>query len=260
MVDTHCHVYLKQFEGDLETTEHLAREAGVTALYLPNVDLETAPALLATYRRNRQFYKPMMGLHPCSVDAEWESTLEQIYAILLENEADYVAIGEIGLDLYWDKTTLNFQIDALLVQLQWAKNRHWPVAIHCRDAWHELLDVLEQQAHPNLSGVLHCFTGNAQQAQKAIELGYYLGIGGVVTYKNGGLAQSLQNVPLNRLLLETDSPYLAPVPHRGKRNQPAYLPIINAQLAQIMGVSASEMAEITTQNAHTLFKHAAGPH
>jgi TatD DNase family protein len=253
MIDTHSHVFLPQFSNDLVEVERRAQEVGVERVLLPNVDLDTIQSLRNTLTRYTDLYSAMMGLHPCSVDENWEEVLGNIEDEFRKNRKDYIAVGEIGLDLYWDKSTLDWQQQALRIQFQWAIDEDIPVSIHCREAFDPLFDVLEEFRGKGLKGVLHCFTGNKEQAERCLDLGLHLGIGGVVTYKNGGLDKSLPEVPLNKLVLETDAPYLSPVPFRGKRNEPSYLEYIVGRLATIMKIEEEEMKKITTENARKLY-------
>jgi TatD DNase family protein len=198
----------------------------------------------------------MMGLHPCHVDADWRVALEGIEAALDAPFPDspWVAIGEIGLDLHWDATTLPWQIEALKVQLEWAKQRALPAVIHVRNAFPELFEVLDEVVDDRLTGVIHCFTGGVEEARRAMKYpGWMLGIGGVSTYKNGGLDRVLPEVPLDRIVLETDSPYLAPVPFRGKRNESSHVRVVAQRVAEILGLELDEVAHRTTQNAVRLF-------
>lgn len=253
MIDTHSHVFLPQFSNDLTDVEERAEKVGVEKVLLPNVDLDSIESLRKTLNRNRDFYSAMMGLHPCSVKEDWQETLAAIEQEFRTNRKDYIAVGEIGLDLYWEKSTLDWQQQVLRIQFEWAIEEDIPVSIHCREAFDPLFDVLEEFRGQTLKGVLHCFTGNREQAEKCLDHGLHLGIGGVVTYKNGGLDKSLPGTPLGKLVLETDAPYLSPVPFRGKRNEPSYLEYIVGRLAAIMQLGEDEMKEITTANAKKLY-------
>jgi TatD DNase family protein len=195
-----------------------------------------------------------MGLHPCSVKENYEAELKLIKGVLYGQPELFVAVGEIGIDLYWDKTTLQQQQIAFATQIQWAKELNKPIVIHCREAFDEIFDVLEQVADPQLRGVFHCFTGNLAQAERAIGFGLHLGIGGVATFKNGGLDKVLPEIDLKHIVLETDAPYLAPVPYRGKRNEPSYLSHIIDKLSEIYKVSTEKIAQTTTLNAINLFE------
>lgn len=254
MIDTHSHVFLPQFAADLQQVEQRAKEAGVTQVLLPNVDLNSIGQLRQTLARDTDFYRGMMGLHPCSVDENWQEVLAQIEAEWQQNRTDYLAVGEIGLDLFWDQSTLEWQQQVLRIQFQWALEAEVPVSIHCRQAFDPLFEVLDEFKHLPLKGVLHCFTGDLEQAQRCLEYGLHLGIGGVVTYKNGGLDQVLPAIALEKLVVETDAPYLAPVPYRGKRNEPAYLIHISQKLAEIKGISLHLVQEVTTANARELYR------
>lgn len=219
---------------------------------MPNVDVASIDAMLETEMRYPHCI-PMMGLHPCSVGKDFE---RQLY--ILEdwlNKRSFAAVGEIGLDLYWDKTWYDQQQEALRIQVGWAKEKGLPVVIHTRDAMAQTLEQLEALQDGQLQGVLHCFTGTLEEAEKAISLGFYLGIGGVATFKNGGLDKVLPHISLDKLLLETDSPYLAPVPNRGKRNSPEYIPLIAQRVADLMQKEVGEVAAVTTANTNTLFKN-----
>jgi len=226
-------------------------ENHVERLFLPNVDvssIEKVFELTAAYPA-RCF--PMLGLHPCSVKADWEEGLNTITAALQANKI--YAIGEIGIDLYWDKTFLNEQIRAFKQQINWAKSLKLPIVIHCRDAFDEVFKVLEEEQDENLRGIFHCFTGTIEQANKVIGLGFYLGIGGVVTYKNGGLDKILPQIDLKHIVLETDSPYLTPVPYRGKPNESSYLIYVAQKVAELHQTSLDVVAHITTQNSRQIF-------
>ncbi|MFO7617416.1 MAG: TatD family hydrolase [Bacteroidales bacterium] len=250
--DTHCHLFLPEFDPDREAVIGRALEAGVTRMVLPNVDSTTVTALRETACRWPENCFPLMGLHPTSVDAGFEKELALVENWL--NEGVYYGIGETGLDLYWDKTWIEQQKEAFRVQLGWASSRQLPVVIHVRDSLRETIEVIRQSGLSGLKGVFHCFTGSVEDARAVIDLGFHLGIGGVSTFKNGGLDQVLPDIDPTHLVLETDSPYLAPVPHRGKRNEPAYLPLIAGQVARIYGTTAGHIAELTSENAKTLFR------
>lgn len=249
-IDSHTHIYSDSFKDDREAVIERARELGVSKLYMPNVDEASIDAMLEAEHRYPQCI-PMMGLHPCSVGKDFERQLYIVEDWL--NKRSFVAVGEIGIDLYWDKNWLEQQQEALRIQLRWAKQKGLPVVIHTRDAMQETLELLEQEQDGMLRGVLHCFTGNLEEANKAIALGFYLGIGGVATFKNGGLDAVLPHVTLEKLLLETDSPYLAPVPYRGKRNSPEYIPVVARRVAELMKKELYEVAAVTTANTNKLF-------
>lgn len=252
MIDTHTHLFSEEFKQDIDVVIQNATNVGVEKMLLPNVDLETIDALHDLAKKYPGICYPMMGLHPCSVKENWEDELQGIKKNLDTN--NYCAIGEIGIDLYWDKTTFEFQEKAFRQQIIWAKEKKLPVAIHVRNAFDETFKIVDELNDENLTGVFHCFTGNIHQANHIINYGgFKLGIGGVVTFKNGGLDIVLPHIDLSHLVLETDSPYLAPVPYRGKRNESAYLKIIAERLAQIKGVTFEEVDEVTSYNALSLF-------
>ncbi len=254
LIDTHAHLYDSAFRGDLQAVLERARAKGVKKIFLPNVDSETAPLLDDLCAAYPGFLFPMMGLHPCSVKENYHDELDLIFSRFHQNT--YFAVGEIGIDLYWDKTFLREQIEAFSFQLQKSMEFDLPVAIHCRDAFDEIFEVVESPEFRGVRGIFHCFTGTAAQAQKLVELGYLLGIGGVSTFKNGGLDVALHDISLGHLVLETDAPYLAPVPYRGKRNESSYLSEICQRVADIKHTSPAKVAEITSANADKLFRTA----
>ena len=252
LIDTHTHLFTKHFDDDLDAVMQRAKEAGVGLMLLPDIDAETTPRLKEVCKRFPNLAKPMMGIHPCHVTEDFENQLLVVKSEL--DQGGYIAVGEIGLDLHWDKESLPFQIVAFEQQMEWAKEMKLPVAVHCRSAYNEVIASITKIQDGNLTGVLHCFTGNLEQANALLDLGFYLGLGGVLTYKNSGLAETVAELPLDKLVLETDSPYLAPVPFRGKRNESSYVRFVAEKLAEIKGISVEEIAEITTQNAIRLFK------
>jgi TatD DNase family protein len=226
---------------------------GISKFYLPAIDSETHAKMLNLESEYPGQIFAMMGLHPCYVKPEtWENELKIVANYL--NERTFPAIGEIGIDLYWDKSTLDIQVKAFEQQIDWAVERDLPIVIHTRESFDEVFEVLERKKHPRLRGIFHCFSGNLEQAQHAVELNFLLGIGGVVTFKNGKIDQFLHEIPLDKIVLETDSPYLAPVPHRGKRNESAYLDLVVGKLVNIYGKDSAEIDKITAENAERLFK------
>lgn len=252
LIDTHTHLYLEQFDEDRHLMLQRAFDAGVRHLLLPNIDTESLSPLLSLCHQYPDNCLPMIGLHPTSVK---EDVLLQLNA--LENQLSdtkFYGIGEIGIDLYWDKSFLNEQLTAFKTQLGWAKNAHLPVAIHTREAFPLILDLVEEMQDGNLTGVFHCFTAGIEEAERIINLNFMMGIGGVLTYKKSHLPQVLQQISMEYLVLETDSPYLPPVPFRGKRNESSYLIETAIKLAEVKGMSLAEIAEITTRNAVKLFK------
>jgi TatD DNase family protein len=251
LVDTHAHVYVKEFDADRPAVLQSARDAGLGKIYMPNIDADSIDSMLEVEMRYPGFCFPMMGLHPCSVKASFEKQLYPMEAWL--GKRSFAAIGEMGTDLYWDKTFWEQQREAFQIQVGWAKKFRLPLIIHSRDSIEETLALLESAADKNLKGILHCFTGTVEQARRATELGFYLGIGGVATFKNGGLDTVLPAVPRDRIVLETDSPYLAPVPHRGKRNEPAFIRLVAIRVAALLGVGVEDLIEITSRNAASVF-------
>ncbi len=250
MIDTHSHIYLSDFKDDLEQILKRANEANVQEIYMPNINIESIP-LLKTTAKEQSDCKPMMGLHPGSIKEDYK---EQLALILKElEEKTYYAVGEIGVDLYWDKSFQNEQKKAFAIQIEKAKKLKLPVVIHCRKAFDDTFAVLKAYTDEHLWGIFHCFTGNEKQARRAISLNMKLGIGGVVTFKNSGLDSVIKNVDLQHIVLETDAPYLAPAPYRGKRNEPSYLKLIAKKLSAIKNISLQEVNEITTCNARQVF-------
>jgi TatD DNase family protein len=255
LIDSHTHIYLPEFEEDFSEMVARARAVGVRYFLMPNVDVETIPLMHRIQDRLPDHAFPMMGLHPCSVKDDFENQLEEIKRHLFQPVRKYLAVGEIGIDLYWDKSTLDIQIKAFEMQIEWAKALNLPIVIHVRDAFDEVFEVLDRVNDDRLRGVFHCFTGTKEQARHIIDYGSFkLGIGGVVTFKNGKIDQFISEVDMSHLILETDAPYLAPVPHRGKRNEPAYASLVANKLAECYGVSGDEIALTTTQNCIDLFK------
>lgn len=251
LTDTHTHLYYETDEEKQALLVQRCFDNHINRLFLPNVDLSSIAKIDDLVKRYPEHCFAMMGLHPCDVKDGYQDVLEGMYASI-EGRKIY-AIGEIGIDLHWDKTTLKFQQVAFREQIGWAKAMQLPIVIHCREAFNEVFEILEQEKGPGLRGILHCFTGNVEQARRTIELGFYLGIGGVVTYKKAGLDEVLSHIPLEHLVLETDSPYLAPVPFRGKPNESSYLVYIAQKVADIYHVSVEEVAEVTTANSVKIF-------
>lgn len=252
-IDTHTHLYSEQFNEDRTEMIQRAVAAGVERLFLPNIDLESIEGMHALENQFPGQCFAMMGLHPCSVDANWEQVLGEMEKHL--NARLYVAIGEIGIDLYWDKTFVNEQKEAFRTQIRWAKERALPIVIHARDSFPEIYEVLDQENDERLTGIFHCFTGNLDDVAKIRSYGgFVFGIGGVVTYKKSDLPEVLAQIPLDEVVLETDAPYLPPVPYRGKRNESAYLVHTAEKVAEVYGVSLQEIRERTTANALRIFK------
>lgn len=251
LIDTHTHLYLKQFKDDIDETLQRARQEGIQSFYLPNIDSTTIESMLDLEKRFPNECFPMMGLHPCSVKANYKEELT-ISKKWLEKRP-FCAVGEIGIDLYWDKTFLEEQKKAFIEQAGWAKELNIPIIIHARESLDILIELVKQEKDDRLNGIFHCFTGNEEQAKKIMDLGFYMGIGGVVTFKNGRLDKTVKNIPLEFLVLETDSPYLSPVPFRGKRNESAYIKHIATKLSMVKNVDLEEIAITTTANAKKIF-------
>ncbi len=252
-VDTHCHLYDEAFDNDRAAAVQRAIDAGVTTMLLPDIDSTSTPQLDALARQYPQYFRRMAGLHPTSVKEDFEKELAHVKDLLEAPNADYVAIGEIGMDLYWDRTFEAEQREVMKRQMKWAIELQLPVALHIRKAHNEVFGLLRDINCSNYRGVMHCFGGSLQEAHHAIDMGFHIGIGGVVTFKNATMAEVAKEVPLERILLETDSPYLSPVPHRGQRNESAYIPLIAQKVADLRGISIDEVAEQTTENARSLF-------
>lgn len=253
IIDTHSHLYAEEF--DVDRSEVLARalQTGVGAILLPNIDVQSIGALEQLADEQSKCI-PMMGLHPTYVKENWQQELATIEAQLFAAPERYCAVGEIGLDLYWDDTFLAAQQEVFKTQVRWAKQLKLPIAIHVRKAFEPLFEILDQEWTPELRGVFHCFTGSKEQVQRILKYEhFYFGIGGVVTYKNAGLAEVVKEIPLDKLLLETDAPYLSPVPYRGKRNEPAHLIEVVSKLQEALGLSAVEIEAHTSRNAIELF-------
>lgn len=249
--DSHAHIYSEQFKPDRDDALRRAFDAGVTTIVMPNIDHTSVDGMLETEASYPEQCFAMMGLHPCSVSKNFERELYQVEDWL--GKRPFAAVGECGIDLYWDKTFLAQQQEALRVQIALAKKYGLPLVLHTRDAFQETIDLIEAGQDGTLRGVFHCFSGTKEEAEQVIKLGFKLGIGGVATFKNGGSDQVLPGLGLEHLLLETDCPYLAPVPHRGKRNEPAYLPLIALRVATLLGKTEAEVAEATTRNAREVF-------
>lgn len=251
LIDTHAHLYLPEFDLDREEVLRRSFEEGVTKVLLPNIDSESIDKMMSLADRYSDICYPMMGLHPTSVKEDYHSELEIVKRWL--GQKSFIAVGEIGIDLYWDKTFLIQQLDAFTQQIDLAIELDLPVVIHCRDAFNEVFNALDKYQSKNLKGVFHAFTGGIAEAEKAIEYGFFIGIGGVITFKNSGLNSVIRNLGVDKVVLETDSPYLTPSPHRGKRNESSYIKLIADHLATITGEAVEEIAKVTTTNATKLF-------
>lgn len=252
-IDTHTHLFVEEFDGDREAVVKRAVEAGVATLCLPCIDENSLEPLLAMCAEFPGVCHPMIGLHPTELGSDYKEVLERMHARVLSDNR-FVAIGEVGLDFYWDETFRKEQMEAFCMQLDWAVETGLPLAIHSRSAFNELYEIMESYRCHNLKGVFHCFSGSSEEAEKLLSFdGFCLGVGGVLTYKKSALPAVLANIPLERVLLETDSPYLSPVPYRGKRNESAYVPFVAAAMAAVYGCSLEHVADVTTSNARRLF-------
>lgn len=251
-IDTHAHLYGEEFSADRTAVIERALAAGVSRLYLPNIDSTSIEGMLALEAQFPGHCFPMMGVHPCYIN----ENVEQELAIVREwlAKRPFKAIGEIGLDFYWDTTYREQQYQAFRGQLELAREYSLPVAIHSRESTRECIDEVKALQDGRLSGVFHCFSGTLEEAKEIIDLGFYLGIGGVVTFKKSGLDKILEDIDMQYIVLETDAPYLAPVPYRGKRNESAYIPLIGEKIADVKNLKIAEVAAITTNNALKLFK------
>ena len=251
IIDTHTHLYLKQFNEDIDLVIKRSKEIGVNKFIFPAIDssrFDSMHSLKGKYPDNIYL---MSGLHPTNVKENYKNELDFVVDSLKTH--DYVAIGEIGIDLYWDKSFLNEQQEAFTFQIRLAIKHDLPIVIHCREAFDEIFEILDKENCDKLRGVFHCFTGTLEQAKRAIDLDFVLGIGGVVTFKNGGIDKFLNQIDLKHIVLETDAPYLAPVPFRGKRNESSYIIYVIDKLSEIYGLSKEEIADITTKNAEKVF-------
>lgn len=251
LTDTHAHLYSRQFNEDRDAMMQRAFDAGVSRFFLPAIDSGYLEAMFQFEKEYPKHVHLMMGLHPTSV----KENVEEELAIVREwlEKRKFCAIGEIGIDLYWDKSFLKQQQHAFRTQIQWAKEFKLPIAIHCRDSFDEIFEILEEEKSDDLFGIFHCFTGTKEQAERAISYNMKLGIGGVVTFKNGKIDQFLNEIPLEHIVLETDAPYLAPTPYRGKRNESSYLALIAEKLATIYNTTPLEIATVTTANSKAVF-------
>lgn len=251
LTDTHTHLYSKEFDKDREEVLQRAAEHEVRRFFIPAIDSSHTAAMYSLEQQDPENIFLMMGLHPSSVDESYEKELHHVEEEL--GKRKFYAVGEIGIDLYWEKKFLKQQQDAFRRQIQLAKKYELPVVIHCREAFDEIFEVLETERDEKLFGIFHCFTGNLEQAKRAISFNMKLGIGGVVTFKNGGLDKFIAEIPLENIVLETDAPYLAPAPYRGKRNESSYIRLIAKKLASLYEVELEEIASITTQNSRDIF-------
>ena len=253
LIDTHAHLYVKEYDDDLADVIFASKLNNIEKVLLPNIDVSTIPSLKSIHKKDPLFFFPMMGLHPTSVKADYK---EQLHAIHneLNSSKDYIVIGEIGIDLYWDTTFVKEQTEAFETQLLWSVEEDLPVSIHSRSSYKEIVESLHRINNKNLKGSFHSFSGDSDDLKELLAFeNFYIGINGVVTFKNSNLSTVLKNCPPERIVLETDSPYLTPMPYRGKRNEPKYLKQINQILSTIYGIKEEHMAQITKSNAIQLF-------
>ena len=250
-VDTHSHIYSEEFSSDRNEVIERALNAGIKRIILPNIDSSTIKPMLDLANSSPYFFSPLIGLHPTSVKEDFRKEL-----LIMEywlSKRKFPGIGEIGIDLYWDKTFITEQIEAFKIQIGWAKKLNIPIVIHFRDSFHEVIEIIIQEKDESLRGVFHSFSGNIDQARQVIELGFKIGVGGIVTFTNSGMDAIIKEIDLKHIVLETDSPWLAPVPHRGHRNESAYITAIASKIASIHQTTIEEVARATTLNAQQLF-------
>jgi TatD DNase family protein len=252
LVDTHTHIYLPEFDNDRDEAVERALAGNVVKLLMPNIDIRSIGAMVSAEERYKGICFPMIGLHPTSVKEDYLSQLDQLEEIACEHE--FIAVGEIGIDLFWDKTFLTEQITAFKRQISFGLKNNLPVVIHSRESFREVFEALRDFQGSGIRGVFHAFTGDISYAEKAIMMGFKLGIGGIVTFKNSGLDSVVKEAGIEHIILETDSPYLAPVPYRGKRNESAFISIINRKIAEIFDITVDEAAARTYSNSKELFK------
>jgi TatD DNase family protein len=253
-IDTHAHIYLDEFKVDRDDMLHRADALGVKRIYMPNIDHTSIDGMLELEEKTKGTCIAMMGLHPCYIKKGFERELYLVEEWLSKRK--FSAVGEIGTDLYWDKTFWEQQKEAFNLQVTWAKKYQLPIVIHCRESIDETIALLEPLLDGKLKGVFHCFSGTIEQARKITSMGFYLGLGGVATFKNGGMDKVIPDLDLDNIVLETDSPYLAPVPHRGKRNEPSLIPLIARKICELKKVTFEELATLTTLNSQRLFEPA----
>ena len=250
-IDTHAHIYLDEFKEDIGQIMAKCRSEGVDKIFMPNIDTNSIDDMLDLETKYPENCFAMMGLHPCSVKPGFEKELQVVEDWLTKRK--FIGVGEIGIDLYWDKSFLNEQKEAFIIQTNFAKKYQLPIIIHCRDSFNETIALVEALNDGSLKGVFHCFTGTVDEAARVMEQGFYLGLGGVATFKNAGMDKVIPFLDMDYVLLETDSPYLSPAPYRGKRNQPGYIPLIAERVATLKGITLEEVAQTTTLNAENLF-------
>lgn len=252
LVDTHAHLYSQKFDEDRCEVMKRAFDEGVEKIFLPNVDSESIDGMFALEKAYPNKVHALMGLHPCSVQENYEAELKIVEKWL--GERTYKAVGEIGIDLYWDKSTFEIQKIAFRRQISWAKELKIPIIIHARESLDEIIQIVREEKDERLTGIFHCFTGTENHARQIMDLEFYMGLGGVLTFKKSGLDKVVSEIPMDYLVLETDAPYLSPTPKRGKRNESSYIKYVAEKLATVKQLSIEEVATITTKNAYTVFK------
>ena len=250
-IDTHTHLFVKKFHDDIDEVIERSKNSGVRHCFLPNIDEQSIDDVFQLAAQYPGYCFPMMGLHPCSVDEDYPFVLDKLNDLIANQEV--YGIGETGIDLYWDKRFREEQIKAFEVQIEWAKEYDLPIIIHSRAALDLTIEIIDSHMGNNLKGIFHCFDGNEAQGRKIVDLGFYLGIGGIITYKNSHLPEVLEELPLSSMVLETDSPYLPPHPHRGKRNESSFIPLVAEKLASVKQAKIEDIARVTSQNAGLLF-------
>lgn len=251
-IDTHAHMYQSVFEEDWMDVVARLHDQKIQHVMLPNIDMESIASMMRLVKEDSKIFKPMMGLHPCDVKEDFEKVLENMEPLIEAHGC--CGIGEAGIDLYWDKSTLDIQKEALIIQIEWAKKYNLPLILHARESFHEILPLIQKHHDARLRGIFHCFTGSPQIAEQILEMdSFMMGIGGVITYPKTNLKETLKNVPLSHIVLETDAPFLPPVPYRGKRNESGYIPIIGEHLVDVYGGTLEHIAQSTTANALRIF-------
>lgn len=251
IIDTHAHIYVKQFAEDSDEMIQKAKEQGVEAIFMPNIDFNTIAPMLALANKYPNYCYPMLGLHPCDVKENYKQVLSEMKPLFEQDK--YYGVGETGLDYHWDLTFKKEQKEALKIQTEWANEMELPLILHTRKSFEDTFEVVSKNKSDNLTGIFHCFGGSVEDAQKVFNIGFYIGIGGVLTFKKSGLDKVIEQLPLDKVVIETDSPYLAPTPFRGKRNEPAYTNLVVEKMTEVKGMSKEEVIEITSNNARELF-------
>lgn len=249
IIDTHCHIYLEEFYNDFDETVLRAKNNGISGIILPNIDADSIDKMNAAYNKYPEFFYRTLGLHPTSVDKDFRNQLETIFA----TDINIIGVGETGIDLYWDKTYFKEQQESFAFQLDYSCSKDLPIIIHSRNSLAEVMDIVKPFVKKGIRGVFHCYPGNAEEAKQIVDMGFYLGIGGVLTYKNNNMTDVVKEIPCEYLLTETDAPYLTPVPHRGKRNESAYINNVVQKIAELKNMSFENVASVTTANAKKLF-------